>query len=198
VHRRSISACLLDGYRYCAFVTTSTPLARRLLHRLDDLVARLAEVGDQARLRQHRVAGNPRRDFMNAPAEPRYGRVMRIAFALVAACLVAVGGSMGALAAAPSGIRGTVIKSPTKPVCEEDVPCSAPAAGVVLVLVRNGVEAARARTQPNGSFRVVLSPGTYVVRTLRKFPIGGMHPRTVRVLAGRFTVANFEIDTGIR
>ena len=90
------------------------------------------------------------------------------------------------------------MKSPTKPVCEEDVPCSAPAAGVVLVFVRSGVEAARTRTLPNGSFRVVLAPGAYVVRSLRKFPIGGMQPRTVRVLVGRFTVANFELDTGIR
>jgi hypothetical protein len=123
---------------------------------------------------------------------------MRIAFALVAASIAVLVGSLGASAAAPSGIRGTVIKSPTKPVCEEYVPCSAPAAGAVLVFVRNGVEAARAKTLSDGSFRVVLAPGTYVVRSLPKFPIGGMRPRTVVVRQGLITVVRLTIDTGIR
>jgi hypothetical protein len=123
---------------------------------------------------------------------------MRIAFALVVAAITLEVGSLGASAATSSGIRGTVIKSPTRPVCEEGVPCSAPAAGVVLVFVRNGVEAARAKTSRNGSFRVVLAPGTYVVRGLRKFPIGGMPPRTVAVRQGPFTVVRLSIDTGIR
>jgi len=123
---------------------------------------------------------------------------MRIAFGLVVAFIALAVGSAGASAGTQSGIRGTVIKSPTKPVCEEGVPCSAPAAGVVLVFVRNGVEAARTKTLPNGSFRVVLAPGTYVVRSLRKFPIGGMHPRTVTVRQGRFAVVRLSIDTGIR
>jgi len=123
---------------------------------------------------------------------------MRIAFALVVAFIALAVGSAVASAATQSGIRGTVIKSPTKPVCEEGVPCSAPAAGVVLVFVRNGVEAARSKTLLNGSFRVVLAPGTYVVRSLKKFPIGGMHPRTVMVRQGRFSVVMLTIDTGIR
>ena len=123
---------------------------------------------------------------------------MQKAFALVVASLALLVGSTGASAATQSGIRGTVIKSPTKPVCEEGVPCSAPAAGVVLLFVRNGVEAARATTVRNGSFRVVLAPGTYVVRSLRKSPIGGMRPRTVEVRQGGFTVVRLSIDTGIR
>ena len=68
----------------------------------------------------------------------------------------------------------------------------------MLVFVRNGVEAARSKTLLNGSFRVVLAPGTYVVRSLKKFPIGGMHPRTVMVRQGRFSVVMLTIDTGIR
>ena len=123
---------------------------------------------------------------------------MRIAFALVAAFIALAVGSPGASAATQSGIRGTVIRSPTRPVCEEGVPCTAPAAGVVLVFVRNGVEVARSKTLPDGSFRVVLAPGTYVVHSLRKFPIGGMYPRTVTVRQGRFAVVRLSIDTGIR
>ena len=118
--------------------------------------------------------------------------------ALVVASIVLVAGPVGAAAAAPSGIRGTVIKSPTKPVCEEGVPCSAPAAGVALAFFRGGTRVATATTSGFGTYRVVLRPGTYVVRSPRKLIFGTLAPRTVRVVAGRFTVANFEIDTGIR
>jgi hypothetical protein len=123
---------------------------------------------------------------------------MRIALALaVVAGALAVGATVAA-AAVPSGIRGIVIKSPTRPVCEEDMPCSAPAAGVTLAFLRGGVRVATATTSKAGTYRVVLPPGTYVVRTLRKLMFGSPQPRTVRVLPGHFAAANFEIDTGIR
>ena len=111
------------------------------------------------------------------------------AFALLAA---------GANAASPMGVSGTVMRSPIKPVCEEGIPCSAPAAGVVLVFVRKGVETTRTTTLRNGSFRVVLPPGTYVVRALRTFSFRGLRPRTAEVRPGRFTVIRLSIDTGIR
>ncbi len=118
--------------------------------------------------------------------------------ALVVASLAFVVGSPAGVATTQSGIRGTVIKSPTKPVCEEGIPCSAPAAGVMLVFVRDGLEVGRATTLRNGSFRAVLPSGTYVVRTLRKFPFGGARPVKVYVRSGRFTVVSLAIDTGIR
>ena len=121
-----------------------------------------------------------------------------MAIALVVASVALAVGSLGASAAAPSGIRGTVIKSPTRPVCEEDVPCSAPATGVTLAFLRGGVRVATATTSKAGTYRVVLPPGTYVVRTLRKPMFGSPQTRTVRVVPGRFAAANFEIDTGIR
>lgn len=116
---------------------------------------------------------------------------------LVASIALGVGCG-GASAATPSGIKGTVIKSPTRPVCEEGVPCSAPAAGVTLVFVRGGVRVATATTSKAGTYRVALRPGAYVVRALRKLPFGSPQPRTVRVSAGHFAVVDYEIDTGIR
>ena len=103
-----------------------------------------------------------------------------------------------ASASMPSGIKGIVIKSPISPVCREGVPCSAPAAGVTLAFFRGGTRVATATTSGLGTYRVVLRPGTYVVRSPRKLIFGSLTPRTVRVVAGRFSVANFEIDTGIR
>ena len=129
---------------------------------------------------------------------PRTGQGLRRTVALGVAFIALAVGSTGASAATQSGIRGTVIKSPTKPVCEEDVPCSAPAAGVVLAFFRGGTRVATATTSGFGTYRVVLRPGTYVVRSPRRLIFGTLTPRTVRVVAGHFTIANFEIDTGIR
>jgi hypothetical protein len=123
---------------------------------------------------------------------------MRSVVALAVALAALVVGASFAPAGTASGIRGTVIKGPTKPVCEEGVPCTAPASAVVVVATRNGTVVGRATTAQNGTFRIVLPAGPYVIRTETRFPIGGMRPRTVVVLKGRFTTVQLTIDTGIR
>ena len=124
---------------------------------------------------------------------------VRLIVLAVASIVLGVSSSAsGAPAVEQNGIRGIVIRTPTKPVCEEGVSCSAPAAGVVLVFRRGARDVARTKTRLNGSFRVALSPGTYVVRTLRKLPFGSPQPRKVRVDPGRFTVVTLVTDTGIR
>ena len=128
----------------------------------------------------------------------RYGLLMRRAIPFALTFLAVLVGTASAATVSPSGIGGTVIKSPTFPVCREDVPCSAPAAGVAIVFIRNGVRVATTTTSKAGTYRVVLRPGTYVVRSPRKLIFSTLAPRTVRVIAARFAVANFEIDTGIR
>jgi hypothetical protein len=70
--------------------------------------------------------------------------------------------------------------------------------GLVLVVARNGSIVARATTARDGSFRVALGPGVYVVRTRNVMRIGGFRPVTVRVLRGRFTPLKLTVDTGIR
>jgi hypothetical protein len=73
-----------------------------------------------------------------------------------------------------------------------------PAAGIVLVVLRNGVRVATATTSDRGTYRFVLRPGTYVVRSQRSGVFGIVLPRSVRVVTGRFTVVDLSIDTGIR
>jgi hypothetical protein len=101
-------------------------------------------------------------------------------------------------AAAPAGIRGTLVRSPTTPVCREGQPCSAPASGYALLVTRRGRTIARTTTAKDGTFRVVLAPGRYVVQLGRAPAIGGLPPRAVRVVRGRFTAVRLVIDTGIR
>jgi hypothetical protein len=86
-------------------------------------------------------------------------------------------------------VHGTVVRGPTKPVCEMATPCTEPAAGIVLVFARGGT-AVRVRTDAHGRYAVRLRRGTYVVRFPR------IQPATVVVRRG--LRADFVVDTGIR
>jgi hypothetical protein len=102
-----------------------------------------------------------------------------------------------ALALALGGLHGIVTRGPTTPVCQAGKPCSAPAAGAVLVFSRGGRDAARVRTGADGRYTVRLPVGIYAVRLSPAQKIGGFSPRQVRVRAVLDRL-DFRIDTGIR
>lgn len=93
-------------------------------------------------------------------------------------------------------VHGTVMRGPTKPACEFGQPCSAPAAGVLLVFNGQGLTR-RVRTDARGRYSVKLPRGTYHVRVSPVPRIGrGIEPPTLVVYGPRS--ADFLIDTGIR
>jgi hypothetical protein len=103
------------------------------------------------------------------------------------------------LASPAGGVYGVVRKGPTKPVCEVGMPCTAPALGVRLLFVRDGVVAGRVTTSAGGRYRVALRAGTYLVRTAVKPGIGrGLEPSRVVVPRSRYARVDFMLDTGIR
>jgi hypothetical protein len=98
----------------------------------------------------------------------------------------------------PSGLRGIVMRGPIKPVCMVGVPCSEPAANVVLVFSRAGRVVARTRTRQDGGYRLTLKPGRYSVRTTIRKLGSGLSPRIAVVPRNRVARVNFDLDTGIR
>ena len=119
----------------------------------------------------------------------------RIALVGLAALLLVTGPS----AAAPiSGLRGVVKLNPSRPVCIEGQPCTAPAAGVVLRFSRNGRAVARTTTAANGTYRITLGRGAYIVSIVPERRLRSITPRVVPVAAGRMTRVDFEIDTGLQ
>jgi hypothetical protein len=116
-----------------------------------------------------------------------------LALLLVTATIAAAGASA---AVGPSGLHGVVRRGPISPVCRDNVPCDAPAAGVVLTFRRAGV-ARTARTDANGRYRIALAAGIYSLESSGR-QLGQPSPAKVRVRAGRFDRIDFMIDTGIR
>ena len=99
---------------------------------------------------------------------------------------------------AVTGLRGTVVLSPSQPVCYEGEPCSKPAVGYLLSFSRNGRVIGRATTRADGSYRVVLGRGRYAVSFEPRRPTLTLRPTSVLVVAGNVRRVDFEIDTGLR
>jgi hypothetical protein len=114
--------------------------------------------------------------------------------------------TLAALALAPSlagaapelrsGLRGVVMRGPTKPVCLEN--CEEPAVGVVLRFSRAGQVVARVETGAGGAYVIHLRPGVYGVSMPRARVGSTLAPRAARVPVGRVARLNFHIDTGIQ
>lgn len=124
---------------------------------------------------------------------------MRVAAVTLAALVF---GSTIAGAATPprltSGLRGVVMRGPTKPICEDTQPCEEPAAKVVLRFRKGDRLVARVTTGRAGGYRVKLRPGRYAVTTPNRRPGTGLTPRFVRVPTGRVARVDFHLDTGLQ
>jgi len=126
--------------------------------------------------------------------------MIRAAIAIAGSSVVLAAGSVlgaspgSAQTASPGSLAGVVTAGPTTPVCIAGQPCTRPAAGVVLVFSRGGTAVARVTVRADGSYRVRLAAGLYVVRASS----GRLEPVSVRVRAGTTKRADFSIDTGIR
>jgi hypothetical protein len=94
----------------------------------------------------------------------------------------------------PTGLYGTVTRSPTSPVCAAERPCSAPVAGAILQALRGQTIVAHTKTGRKGRYRLRLSPGRYAIRVVG-LRGGG---KTTSVRAHGWTHLDLTFDTGIR
>jgi hypothetical protein len=102
-----------------------------------------------------------------------------------------------------AGIEGQSFIGPIRPHIRQNdtTPNVAPYKATLVILTANGErEVTRFETEADGRFRVVLSPGEYIVRS-----VGGqgkMAPRAneenVTVRAGQFTKVQINFDSGMR
>jgi hypothetical protein len=98
-----------------------------------------------------------------------------------------------------SGIQGTVLLGPTCPVeIAGASPCVTPYPGVLVITDSEGREVARATAAADGTFRVALPPGDYVILPQSGNPFPAAQPVDVTVVPGGFVDVQVNYDTGIR
>jgi|tagenome__1003787_1003787.scaffolds.fasta_scaffold20537935_2 hypothetical protein len=124
------------------------------------------------------------------------GEVGSRSIMLLAATAAAVSCSSGGAGTA-SGLHGLVTRGPTAPVCRTGVPCSRPAAHVVVQFVREGRVAGTARTDAKGGYRIVLPADAYTLRIARRFGVS-ISPKQALVRTAAMRRLDLRIDTGIR
>ena len=107
---------------------------------------------------------------------------------------------------APSGICGSVVLGPTcpgpasqDPGANDPVPCLTAYAAHLAILDSEGGRVATAASGNDGTFKVDLPPGEYVVTPASgpdTYPIA--QPVSVTVAAGQYATVEINYDTGIR
>jgi hypothetical protein len=101
-----------------------------------------------------------------------------------------------------SGIQGRVTIGPQCPVVMAGSPCpDAPLAATITVSSTDGQEVASIETPRDGTFRIALAPGTYVVeaRPLQGDGIARMLPlEPVHVVVDTYSTVPISFDSGIR
>jgi len=98
-----------------------------------------------------------------------------------------------------SGIEGRVVIGPTCPVVVAENPClDRPYQATITVLASTGEIVTRLVSQADGTFRLSLAPGTYILQG----ESNGAYPRAPRVEVtiegGNYTHVTLAYDTGIR
>lgn len=119
------------------------------------------------------------------------------ALALAAVLLVAVG--CGEKAVTDSGVQGEVRIGPVNPVEQPGVQNDAPYAATLRIRrASDGKVVAETTSAADGSFRVALAPGDYVLEPVNGDPLPTAQPQDLTVAPGRFTTVRVDYDSGIR
>jgi Prealbumin-like fold domain len=140
-----------------------------------------------------------------APARQRTGRLPLAVLALLAILAVACGPDEAAsptptVTVVDSGIQGTVLLGPTCPVQSVDAsPCVTPYVAKLVILDSDGNVVTEVSSNPDGTFKVSLPPGDYVIQPMA--PDGGIPNATaqsVTVAPHEYFDVEIDYDTGIR
>ena len=128
-------------------------------------------------------------------------RALLLAAALSLACaLVTFAAGCGAQPApADSGVQGDVTIGPVSPVEQAGVANDRPyVATLHIKQASDGKVVAEVTSAADGSYKVALAPGDYVLEPVAGSPVPTAPPRAFTVVAHTFTTVDVSYDSGIR
>jgi hypothetical protein len=99
---------------------------------------------------------------------------------------------------ATSGIDGEVILRPVSPVEWPGMVNQRPYQALIAVADGAGRRVAEVRSDPDGRFRIILEPGTYVLQPESEAIYPQAPAQTVTVGKDQFTPVRITYDSGIR
>jgi hypothetical protein len=118
---------------------------------------------------------------------------------LVAAVLLFVAAGCGEAAVTDSGVQGEVRLGPVNPVEQPGVPNDRPyIADLRIKRTSDGKLVAETTSAADGSFRVPLASGDYILEPVNGEPLPIAQPQEFTVAPGRFTTVRVDYDSGIR
>lgn len=99
-----------------------------------------------------------------------------------------------------SGIHGVVLLGPTCPAQAADAsPCVTPYVARLVILDADGNNLAEVSSKPDGTFRVSLAPGDYVIQPApADGGIPNAPPQSVTVVPEEYVQVEIDYDTGVR
>ena len=120
-------------------------------------------------------------------------------FAVVGLVSLLGAAGCGAKVVTDSGVQGEVRIGPVNPVEQPGVPNDAPyAATLRIARASDGKVVAETRSGADGSYRVALAPGRYVLQPVNGTPLPIAQSQEFTVSAGQFTTVRVDYDSGIR
>ncbi len=137
-----------------------------------------------------------KRVYVRQPA--RIGKGACIAL-LVALGLSLLATACGQKAVTDSGVQGEVRIGPVNPVEQPGVQNDAPYPATLRIKrASDGKVVAETTAGKDGTFRVALPPGAYILEPVNGDPLPIAQPQDFTVAAGRFTTVRVDYDSGIR
>jgi hypothetical protein len=122
-----------------------------------------------------------------------------LAVFVLALALSTTGCSCGSQPTLDSGVQGEVRIGPISPVEQPGVENSAPYVATLLVKKPSSDKTiAQTVSAADGTFRIFLPPGTYVLEPVNGDPLPVAAPQEFVVQPGRFTTVRVDYDSGIR
>ena len=98
-----------------------------------------------------------------------------------------------------SGVQGQVRIGPLAPVERQGVVNEAPYAATLRIERASDLKVlTQTKSDENGSFRVALAPGRYVLQPVSGAPFPTAPAQEFTVSAGQFTTVRVDYDSGIR